>query len=303
MPSDTYFTVAPEWTWYIVLYFFFGGIAGGSYFLAAMLDVFGDESDRPLSRIGYYIAFPAVLVCGPLLIIDLNRPERFWHMLIQSNRIPLPMFKYWSPMSVGAWGLTVFGAFATVSFIGALAEEGKIRWGPIQSLNRGVRRGRLSGVFGLVGAAFGFFLASYTGVLLAVTNRPIWADTTLLGLLFVTSAASTASALMLLLAHRRRDVSPDSIRWLDRLDNRVMLVELVALALVIVSLGSVAREWLSAWGVLLALGVVVTGILLPLALHWRPRLLGGASIPAAAVLALIGGFILRVVVVMSSEGV
>ena len=48
-----------------------------------------------------------------------------------------------------------------------------------------------------------FFLASYTGVLLSVTNRPIWADTNLLGLLFLLSGASTAAALMILLAGSR----------------------------------------------------------------------------------------------------
>jgi formate-dependent nitrite reductase membrane component NrfD len=55
--------------------------------------------------------------------------------------------------------------------------------------------------------------------------------------------------------------------------------------------------------VLLAVGVVLVGILIPLALHWRPRLLGSLSAPTAAVLVLVGGFILRVVVVLSSESV
>jgi len=64
----------------------------------------------------------------------------------------------------------------------------------------------------------------------------------------------------------------------------------------------VARVWLNSWGALLV-GVVLAGILLPLALHWRPRLLGRLSIPARAVLVLIGGFLLRVVIVLSAEGV
>ena len=34
VPSSTYFSAAPDWGWLIVLYFFFGGLAGGSYFLA-----------------------------------------------------------------------------------------------------------------------------------------------------------------------------------------------------------------------------------------------------------------------------
>ena len=46
----------------------------------------------------------------------------------------------------------------------------------------------------MLGSIFGLFLAGYTGVLLAVTNRPIWADSTLLGLLFLVSGASTGAA-------------------------------------------------------------------------------------------------------------
>jgi protein NrfD len=291
MPSDTFVTSAPEWTWLVVLYFFFGGIAGGAYFISALIDLFGNDGDRPLARLGYYIAFPAVLLCGPLLIVDLKRPERFWHMLVQSER-GLPMFKLWSPMSVGSWALTLFGAFALLSFLGSL-------WAPFGF----VRRDPLRKLVALIGGALGFFLASYTGVLLAVTNRPIWADTNLLGLLFLLSGASTAAALMLLVAHRRRAIAPESIHRLSTFDNWAMVLELAALLALVASLGAVARVWLNAWGLALAVGVVLIGMLLPLLLHWRPRLLGPASMPAAALLALIGGFILRAVVVLSSEAI
>ena len=50
MPS-TFFTEAPHWRWLIVLYFFLGGIAGGCYFLAALIDLFGRMTDRPLARL------------------------------------------------------------------------------------------------------------------------------------------------------------------------------------------------------------------------------------------------------------
>jgi len=59
--------------------------------------------------------------------------------------------------------------------------------------------------------------------------------------------------------------------------------------------------WLSVWGILLVVGVVLVGILIPLALHWWPRSLGAATISTAAVLALIGGFVLRAVVVFAAQ--
>ena len=295
MPSDTYVTASPEWGWLIIMYFFFGGIAGGSYALAALIHLFGAPEDRPLARLGWYLAFPAVVICAPLLIIDLTRPERFLHMVIQSERF-LPMFKWWSPMSVGSWALMLFSAFSFLSFLAALAEDGRLPLGGFRALHQGM--------FGMafvgLGAVFAFFLASYTGVLLSVTNRPIWADTTLLGLLFLLSGASTAAALMMLLAARRRGVPGASLRSLYRFDGWVMLLELLVLIAVVISLGAVASAWLNAWGLLLLVGVVLAGILVPLLLH-RRHLLGSGSIPAAAVLALIGGFILRAVIVLSSE--
>jgi formate-dependent nitrite reductase membrane component NrfD len=145
-------------------------------------------------------------------------------------------------------------------------------------------------------------VAGYTGVLLSVTNRPIWADTALLGLTFLVSAASTSAALLILLAFRRW-------RWtgglasLERFDALVLILELIALVALIASLGSLARVWLNAWGALLLVGVVILGILVPLFLHWRRRAGGSRlSTPAAAVLVLVGGFVLRVVIVLSSDG-
>jgi len=97
--SSTFFSAPPDWGWLIVFYFFFGGLAGGCYFLAVLIDFFGRPEDRALARLGYYIALPALVISGLLLTLDLTRPERFWHMLIQSKTYQ-PIFKPWSPMSL-----------------------------------------------------------------------------------------------------------------------------------------------------------------------------------------------------------
>src|SRR5438093_11213757 len=147
---DTFLTAAPHWRWLIVLYFFIGGIAGGSFVLAALLDLFGTPQDRPIVRTGYYVACLGAVISGMLLTADLGRPERFWHMLIQSER-GLPMFKYWSPMSVGAWGLMKFGGFAVLATLGALHEAGHVRWTWLQLVDAGVPLTRLAAVGGLCG--------------------------------------------------------------------------------------------------------------------------------------------------------
>ena len=47
----------------------------------------------------------------------------------------------------------------------------------------------------------------------------------------------------------------------------------------------------------------VLGIVTPIVLYARPRALGTATMPIAALLVLIGGFLLRTVVILSSESV
>ena len=295
--SDTFFTKPPQWEWLIILYFFVGGIAGGSYFIAALLDLFGDLRDRPVARLGYYVALIGAVISAVLLTVDLGRPERFWHMLIQSER-GWPMFKWWSPMSLGSWGISLFGLFAFLSALATLEEGGVVRRPGLRKLRKGV----LGTLIVALGGLFGFFVAGYTGVLLSATNRPIWADTYFVGVLFLFSAASSAAAALILLGRWRGAETAATVHWLSWLDSGALVLELLALIALLVSLGSVAGVWLSLWGVVLVVGVVVAGILLPLALHMRPRLLGRLSIPAAAALVLVGGFLLRVVVVLSAEG-
>ena len=80
----------------------------------------------------------------------------------------------------------------------------------------------------------------------------------------------------------------------------MLILELLLLVAFLISLGPVARVFLSWWGVLLLIGVVGIGILWPLLLdrgrtHAPRQLMRGAS------LVLIGGLLLRMVVLLSSE--
>jgi protein NrfD len=300
LPS-TFFTESPHWSLIIALYFFLGGIAGGSFFIAALLDMVGRPADRPIVRLGYYIAFPAIILGTILLTVDLGRPERFWHMMFESQT-GRPMFKAWSPISFGTWAIFVFTILSFLTFLRALVEDGYVRAG---GLARAMTRLPWA-IIGIVGGLLGLFIASYTGFVLAVTNRPIWADTNLIGALFVLSAASTSAALLILLGSGNRAVTPASVHRLARMETWTSVLELITLVVLIISLGSVARVWLSAWGVVLVVGVVILGMLVPMWLHTRPRPIGAAGVrtgATAAALAVLGGLLLRIVIVMSSEGV
>ena len=267
----------PGWHMLIVWYFFLGGIAGGAYFTAAIADTFGSHRDRSVIRIGYVLSLLMVMVCGILLILDLGVPARFMNMLLH--------FKFWDPMSIGAWMLGVFGLFAFVSSVLTLtADEGKARF----------RR-----AWSLVGTIAGFFLAAYTGVLLGATALPFWSDARLMGALFLASGASTGMAAISLLLFLSGESAGEGFTKVKRADRFAMVFELIVLAGFLVLLGSSAAPLTTGqfatlfWG-----GLVVLGLLIPLGLD-----LAGGKVKAmgavAAVLVLIGGFILRYVIVMS----
>jgi formate-dependent nitrite reductase membrane component NrfD len=248
-----HFAGPPEWTWYILFYFFFAGLSGGSYVIATLFRLRGESSDEAAARLGYYAAFAALLPCPVMLILDLTKPLRFWHMLWNTTPDAAGFnFKYWSPMSVGAWALLIFGAFATVSFVEALVRDEKLHL----SLARWLV-GLLDGTFGkvvvAVGAVLGLFVAGYTGVLLAVSNQPVWSDTWTLGGLFLASGLSGSAALLLLLTRYREEAgaSAGMLTISERLYALLELALIVIFALSLIPAGTLddafGFPWILLW--------------------------------------------------------
>jgi formate-dependent nitrite reductase membrane component NrfD len=293
-PEIDRYVADPDWGILIVLYLFLGGLAAGAYVTATFADLFGDANDRRSARAGYYLALPLLGVCGLLLIADLGRPERFWHMMIQSNT-GWPMFKWWSPMSAGSWALSIFGGFSFVSWICAMAEDGQPGFNQLAPQAARLRHSFAGLVIATGGTLSAFFVASYTGVLLSSSNQPIWANTTWTGALFLASALSTGVAAIVVWNRRLGNSLPhDSMARLESFDAWAIGLELLLLTIFIASLGRHAAGALSSWpGILVPTVVIPVGLIAPLALrHFRRS---NASI-INSLLVLIGGFALRAAV-------
>jgi hypothetical protein len=190
----------PVWTWEIPLYFWFGGIAAGSAFVALACDLAGDEHS---ARVARKVALGALVPSPPLLILDLGRPERFYNML--------RIFKPRSPMSMGAWALTLFGNLAA----GAVGADL-------------LGKPRLAKALGGANALVGGYLGSYTGVLLASTAVPVWGRSRLfLGPIFVSTATATgAAATRLALVATGLPVGHPTRRALGNVETAAMSAEL-----------------------------------------------------------------------------
>jgi formate-dependent nitrite reductase membrane component NrfD len=300
-----FYVADPEWGIWIVAYFYLGGLAAGSYFLAILIEWFGSDEDQAVADIAYWIAFPFAVLCGLFLTIDLGRPERFWHMLFKSEvtkaafaegfpfsaegwrlAVHAPAFKYWSPMSAGSWGLALFSVCAFVSFLATVWPE---RWP-----GRWLRRRWPHGVLQLIGCAAGFFIASYTGALLSATNQPMWSDTVWLAPLFLASAASTSLALLALIAWWKNIGTAETRARLEGAEPLALGLELIVLGAFVASLGdNIIPVLETVRGRVLIFGSLLLAVLVPLLLHARVGHRVWWGMPGAAACALLGGLVLR----------
>lgn len=168
------------WKWMIPAYFFAGGIAGAAGVLGAAARLAGGRPARDLVRRCAWIAASGAAASAVLLVADLGRPARFLNML--------RVFRPTSPMNMGTWVLSGFGATSAL----ALAPE---------LLPRPFRRSRAlraaSAGAGVACGVFGLPLVGYTGVLLASTAVPVWQGTRRsLPVLFAFSGAASAADLL-----------------------------------------------------------------------------------------------------------
>ena len=287
MTGAEHFAAAPNWEWWILAYFFFGGLAGGSYAIGTLLRLAGTDADQRAARIAFIASFLALIPCPLFLIADLGEPTRFTNMLLNASDGGVS-FKYWSPMSVGSWALLGFGLFSFVSFVAEVFQ-------PL----RAFARGGLGLVWNVIGTGLGFVIAGYTGVLLAVSNQPVWSDAGwVLGGLFLASALTGSAALLLLVARSRRDVEAGTTVRIEAADRNFALLEALLFVLFVISI-AIAGSLTKLLGVYLLLWVVVIGGLAASVL--APRVARAWPPVAAPLVALLGVLALRALVIFGAQ--
>jgi formate-dependent nitrite reductase membrane component NrfD len=300
-----------DWPLLIDLYFFLGGLAGGAFVIATIANLLDGRRYRDIVRVGYYIAFLAILPCPILLIVDLGLPTRFLHMMMVSkpsleigmNAVTVGPFhlKLFSPMNAGAWALLAFGVCAFLAALDVFLED---RGGRSMSTLRVVA--------GVIGGIFGFFLAAYPGVLLGATARPLFISAHWLGALFLVVGASSGGAAIALILSLLGGQARESLSRLMRFTAFALVLQLAALVLLIVAvqmsassgIAQALRQLLTGpYSLIFWLGAVVVGIVVPLVLHFGGGIKSAA--PGMTVLAsaliLIGGFLVKYVIIAAGQ--
>jgi formate-dependent nitrite reductase membrane component NrfD len=279
----------PFWRWEIIWYFFFGGLAAGSYVIATIAALFGSKEDRVVARTGYYLSLLTLLPCPLLLIKDLGRPERFLNML--------RIFKAKSPMSMGVWGLLGFSAFSgTTAIIQAARDHILGHWWGVRLLAAMPQK-----LISVPGSLFAVFLGGYTGVLLTATSVPLWSRSKLLGGIFVSSAISTSTALISVVL-RLIGAPHKVLHKLEKMEWTAMLVEGAGLLAFLRGSGRAARPLVGTapgehgttfWRFMFGGGLALPWLLQTLSLFRQGKGKGKASGLLISLMVLVGGYFLR----------
>lgn len=284
-----------HWMWLVIAYFFFGGISGASAVIGAFARLTGGAPGASLARIATYVSFLALVPCPPLLILDLGRPARFLNML--------RTFRASSPMSVGTWGLTAFGIISALTTLLQLVEDAasRSRRHPCGSHRTAWQ------VLSILSASSGFFVAGYTGVLLAATAVPLWSKRPgLLGPLFLSSAMTSGAAAIATAATvsgSEHSIADDALKTLETIS---AVTEGALLVVWIVALGPTAKPVTEGHLALIVRhGVVGAGLALPLVIsavsERLPRRMRKPATFISSALTLAGVFALRYAVVAGGK--
>ena len=281
------------WDAIIAIYLFLAGLGAGAFALGALTN-WAKTPAPTMKKVAFIVAPVAVAVGTLMLVVDahagLMNPLRFFGLVANLG-------------SVMAWGVIILSAFLVVSIVDLIVLL--VKKSTPKALD-------------IVGAVLAVCVAAYTGVLLgdAGVAFPLW-NMAVLPILFIVSAASTGIAVTLLIT---RFVAADEAAALPWLGKAGLVLPVLELALVIVLLAvagmaggsagaagaaSVANLVSGPYAVAFWLGFVVIGLAVPFVLEFMSRR-GSQSkaLPVAGeACVLVGGFMLRYLVIMAAVAV
>lgn len=300
------------WRWEIPVYLFLGGLTAGILVLSGILYLMKKEDRFPFTTRLAPIFAPPLLAFGMLfLFMDLEHKLYVWRLYLT--------FQWTSPMSWGSWALILI--FPSSIAFGIMQMDIPTRdavrlylqnfpylkglLGFINSLLDKVyafldEKKALLPYLAATNIIMGIFIGIYTGILLSsFISRPFW-NTPLLGVLFLTSGISAASAFMML-----GSKTEEEEHSMAKLDILFLVLELFLLIQIFIGFFTSSQFHNEAGGLIFGgsytgvfwMLVILQGILFPLFMEvmelkkvFKFRYLTPISV-------LIGGFLLRVMFV------
>ena len=136
------------WGWEVSTYVWTKAIATGTFLMLSFYSLLFGSIDNSIEINGMLISLIFMAITGGLLVMDLDRPDRFLYVLLR------PQWKSW--LVRGAYIITVFGGIVSLKLIDTMFELGM-------------------GFLWYVGAIFSILGAIYTAFLFAQARaRDLW---------------------------------------------------------------------------------------------------------------------------------
>ncbi len=271
-----------EWGLLIAMYFYFTGLSAGTFVISSMATVMGMEKYKPLAKYAALLAFLLLGSVPILLILDLGRPLRFWHIMVPT---------YFHVTSVIAWGTLLLSLYPILCFIYAFylwikPEEKKI----IRTL-------------GMIGVPLAIAVHAYTGFIFGVVKSRAFWYTALQPAYFLASAFVSGFGLMMLVTlllnkygseETKKAISKSLVYDMGRILSYILAVDFffVVSQILITLHGNVESVMAVTFALkdpLYLWGEIVAGLIIPYIILILPRTKRNLSwVTMAAVLVLIG---------------
>jgi protein NrfD len=306
------------WSWDVAIYLFLGGLTAGILVIAALMilknkGVKTDDSKAfSLSHSRLALLAPVLLSLGMFFLwIDLAKKVNVFKFYFT--------FNITSPMSWGAWVLLLVYPLSILMILSTFRTGYAKVYGWLEEKIKGntftsKHIAKFHWIFDFsekhmqliakLTIPVATLLGIYTGILLSAFGaRPFW-NSAILGPLFLVSGVSTAAALVILLSREHKEQ-----HFFTKIDLGLIFTEMTLLILFIIGMITSSLQHSNAikiilggpltsffWVLMVALGLLLPAFLKILELR-------GQKIPPAlaASLVLIGGLILRVVMVKAGQ--
>jgi len=273
----------------ISLYFYLTGLSAGSFIISTMAYGFGMVKFKPLGKIGVVMATFLLVIAPMILLIDLEQPLRFWHLILY--------LRITSPITWGTFLLTLYPMNCIV--YGYFMFKGDLK---------------RTKIFGLIGIPLALMVHGYTGFILALGKARVLWNTAIMPPIFLVSAMVSGLAMMILVVivkdfiiQKGKDPNRDLIYALGKFLVASIVLDLILIGIDLsVLLTSTTEAYKAALMLLngqfsfLFLGVeLILGAIIPLLLFLSP--FTKRWIPAyviASVLVMIGIFAMRCIMVI-----
>ncbi len=281
-----------SWGGLITLYLFFSGLGAGLFAAIAGLESFNPSKKFKKTFVrGVSWSWILITLGTTMFTLSLGHPERAYRTIIYPHIT--------SPMS---WGTILIVTLMLLSLAYWLAQTGFLIRNRVPSLWKLLKRHRT--VIAILGGIVAFMAGTYTGVLLSYSKHSLWNNPSV-PLLFLVSTLGMGYALFLFIAKSTREI--EQTRLWQHLPKLMVFLGVLELLIVLVYLFFLpidARTALlnigSVYGTLFTLIFLVGGVLLgKIGLPLMGMRIGGSSIfYFSTLLILIGGFVLRYVVII-----